>query len=1343
MFFSNDAYTAFRRQKTYGEFEGEIGHFGLLVNPTSAEARKEIPNEVVKDILTIASSLDPKVHEKAIMEILGFSLALSRELKDEKEKKIIERKIVDQIKMFLLEKLEVKRNIALANLFEYFDLCKSEIELIRKRCEEGREGNLQKKFEEWVINIFEYVHRLLGGALPDDCEYAIVGIGSLATRMVTSYSDVEYIVLLKEHKSLYLKYFTNFSNLFHLIMTGFGETSLHEAKNFLENYLDYFKHIRKGARVDQYKNPSYFNGKIALIDSPKELLQVLPDIIHEPGNHTTAALLTVRNLLTNNESLVSEYQRLLNVFLPSKEYFICMKKLLEQCISSCKYVESRIGNHWLSEKHDTFVDVKEICIPVFHLGRMLLIFLKSSGQHVEVKSNFEDIVSELEKRNFISIAERKRWLNFLEKLHKLRLNLQIKSKSADAKISLKDLNNEFNVENILAEIEFVREITLRVFKRYANDERLLKKLPTLIEIANKKEDSISIAGHFGESMIPPLHDDLYIERTAIGEIKQKLLDQEINSVRIVVLHGPFGVGKTQIAAWHAHDFRNRGHLIRWIDGDILMKGPGRYITNVQPLDEKPPLETMTSRYIEDMIQNLKLSEGGLIIFDNVNTPDFIVRFYFLLKKKAFDKPCYIIVTSSNFRWESGILKEWSIKIKEFEWKQEGSKIMDRAFPTVSDDTKRRLFNLCAGYPITLMQYIFCIKNDSVGDSFEKSILAFSDELKRIPEKRRIALSHILESMIAIPYQPYNRNGESFFAVSDLMLRKLFLHDPNIASMLKILTYLNINFIELDFLRAVMRMNQDQKLDLANIINVINTFSSMCITEGNEISLHREFRHLIREMYINNAEKIGFSFLLVNFFNKNISSKVNFRNNNLTFEKLYEYLSGLIKSIMHDRTIVVTEFKNNLELLSKLLSLIADLCDYRFHAQGDYNECVAISRFGLEIIEDVKKESLNFLKVRLLKNFFLNNASIGNFQAAIRGLKEFLLDYEKDIPMSSEKYEDYIEGIIYLGFCYFNVGSYRLAIDQFEKASIFISESKIDEYVIEKRTEQISAFSLIGSGMSYTSAAIFDEASRHLKHSQTIYKNSGQQNPKIAESTFCLGLNSFFCGMLDKSRTNELKKAEENFGRAEDFFEKIYPNGHADLAETKTWQGWYNYYCKNPKLAEKHALAAIEFYERSGEASYPKSILAYLLQIHINDSIKKENGIIDGLFKKIFVVKKSCTENNFGKAITFGYFPPIRWSEWCENISADVKYYENFLKNMTELYGDYHPQVAFHTFRLARSQQLANKQDIAKESYQKALDIYSRCDRSELQELVISDNIKFCKEMSDDPSSGPIRIKSKL
>ena len=79
------------------------------------------------------------------------------------------------------------------------------------------------KYKQIMSGLSQFCEDIMG---TPPCEYAIVGMGSLAREEITPYSDFEHIILLFDEKNYtsYLEYFRWFSVIFHIIVLNVQET---------------------------------------------------------------------------------------------------------------------------------------------------------------------------------------------------------------------------------------------------------------------------------------------------------------------------------------------------------------------------------------------------------------------------------------------------------------------------------------------------------------------------------------------------------------------------------------------------------------------------------------------------------------------------------------------------------------------------------------------------------------------------------------------------------------------------------------------------------------------------------------------------------------------------------------------------------------------------------------------------------------------------------------------------------------------------------------------------------------------------------------------------------------
>ena len=82
---------------------------------------------------------------------------------------------------------------------------------------------IAQKYKEIMADLSNYCMIIMG---QPPCDYAIVGMGSLARSEITPYSDFEHIILLFDHENYFshLEYFRWYSTIFHVIILNLQES---------------------------------------------------------------------------------------------------------------------------------------------------------------------------------------------------------------------------------------------------------------------------------------------------------------------------------------------------------------------------------------------------------------------------------------------------------------------------------------------------------------------------------------------------------------------------------------------------------------------------------------------------------------------------------------------------------------------------------------------------------------------------------------------------------------------------------------------------------------------------------------------------------------------------------------------------------------------------------------------------------------------------------------------------------------------------------------------------------------------------------------------------------------
>jgi len=396
------------------------------------------------------SNKKPKT--RVMLEIYGLALAISWKL-EEKSVKVVQNKIVEAIKHFVFEDIGGSRGVVLANLGKNLNILQGSLRRIRTNAKKelssinnaSAEGlthflkQVEHEYKDFLNLLFEQIQGIFGK--PPCKRYVLLTVGSLATQMITPYSDIEYLVLVDDHEfsADVTTYFTNFGDLFDFVMIAFSESPIYKAEKHLgEEFKNYYPYIKKGIRVDEHKKPQDLNRLFGLINTPAGLLSKLAKkIIYEQSNHLTAALLTTAYIgRSSDKSLFDKYQTLFENRLPTQEYRECLDTLLRQGLLECRGQYEALEEKLDEEKLDSQQEVKQLLVHPLHLVRELAVYLKSCGQNITLKNNPLEQLDELKEKQLLSEIDYMLWQKLITQLLSIRLELQIQSQSTEAKIEL-------------------------------------------------------------------------------------------------------------------------------------------------------------------------------------------------------------------------------------------------------------------------------------------------------------------------------------------------------------------------------------------------------------------------------------------------------------------------------------------------------------------------------------------------------------------------------------------------------------------------------------------------------------------------------------------------------------------------------------------------------------------------------------------------------------------------------------------------------------------------------------------------------------------------------------------
>ncbi|MFB6939754.1 FxSxx-COOH system tetratricopeptide repeat protein [Streptomyces chartreusis] len=173
----------------------------------------------------------------------------------------------------------------------------------------------------------------------------------------------------------------------------------------------------------------------------------------------------------------------------------------------------------------------------------------------------------------------------------------------------------------------------------------------------------------------------------IEKVRGGLLGERRSAVR--VLHGPGGVGKTQLALEYAHRFAGQYDLVWWIDAEQVEQVPTRYAELAARVEVAKP-DAGAEVNAQYALEYLRTSDRWLIVLDNAEDPR-------QLRTWLPEGPGHVLITARDPAWNK-IAPGLALGVFS---REESIAYLNRQLPTLSNRTADALAEALGDLPLAL------------------------------------------------------------------------------------------------------------------------------------------------------------------------------------------------------------------------------------------------------------------------------------------------------------------------------------------------------------------------------------------------------------------------------------------------------------------------------------------------------------------------------------------------------------------------------------------------------------------------------------------------------------------
>ncbi|NUP18237.1 MAG: tetratricopeptide repeat protein [Streptomyces sp.] len=173
----------------------------------------------------------------------------------------------------------------------------------------------------------------------------------------------------------------------------------------------------------------------------------------------------------------------------------------------------------------------------------------------------------------------------------------------------------------------------------------------------------------------------------IEKVRGGLLGERRASVR--VLHGPGGVGKTQVALEYAHRFAGQYDLVWWVDAEHAEQVSARYAELAARVDVAKP-DAGAEINAQYALDYLRTHDRWLIVLDNAEDPR-------QLRTWLPEGPGHVLITARDPAWKK-IVPDLALGVFS---RKESLAYLNRQLPTLTDRSADALAEAVGDLPLAL------------------------------------------------------------------------------------------------------------------------------------------------------------------------------------------------------------------------------------------------------------------------------------------------------------------------------------------------------------------------------------------------------------------------------------------------------------------------------------------------------------------------------------------------------------------------------------------------------------------------------------------------------------------